>query len=617
MFNGYKIAALCAAKIYEDQWRDLIEGLNTVLTADGWRVFVYASDSDMYFGTPSDKGEASVFGLINYKITDAVLVVENSLFDVNVKNEIYRNCGEKGIPLFAIDNVHEGSVSIRFDYEAGFEDVVRHVIEHHGAKDIHMIAGFRESEFSQVRIETVRRVAAENNVPFGDDRVSYGDFWSLPAIAATERIVESGHIPEAIICANDVMAISVCETLEKHGLHIPDDIIVTGFDGIKEIMFNSPKITSSKCDFVKLGRAAGEAVIRYVSNGIAEDIIINPEVIVTESCGCSDFTNIDAAKQMMALNNMYYRYQSEYRQLQNIAAQASDSDSIDTLEERLRNELFYNMMIFLNSECLDCTLDPHKIAGQDKSGRELCILYDHRCSYKGRDRAFDAEQIIPDPEDIIETGYPLVFTALNNIDVPLGFLCFCYCDIDKTNYLKMGQIRACVNSSVSAYRDMRYQQHLRQRIEELYKYDDLTGLYTRKGFDMEFERIFSGEHGALTLIICDLDGLKYINDTFGHTEGDNAIYRVSQALSEACPNGICSKYGGDELIGLIQGTADEGSIRQTVHESLSRYNETSEKPYTVSASVGVYTSDGSESFSRMFSEADIRMYTEKSAKKRG
>ncbi len=617
MFKGYKIAALCAAKIYEDQWRDLIEGLNNALNEYGWRLFVYATDGDLYFHTRSDKGEASVFELINYNITDAVLVVDNSLYDEEVKDKIYLNCREHDIPTFSVDSRREGSISIRFDYEAGFESVVRHVIEHHGVKDIHMIAGLKDSEFSEVRIDTVRRVASECGVPFDDSRISYGDFWSMPAIAATEKIIESGHIPEAVICANDVMAISVCETLNKHGIRIPEDVIVTGFDGIKEIQFNSPKITSSKCDFIKLGYLAGRTVVRCGADGHTDDAVLKPEVVVSESCGCCDVTSIDAAKRMMTLNNMYYRYQDEYRHLQSIAAGSSGSDTVDMLEERLRNDLFYNMMCVLNSECLDPSVDPLKNVVHDTYGKDLRILYDHRTSYIGKDRSFNTDDVAPDIDGILYCGFPAVFTAINSIDVPLGFLCFYYTDIDKTNYLKMGQIRSCINSSVSAFRDMHYQHFLQKRIEDMYKYDDLTGLYNRKGFDMEFERIMKAPHGELTFVICDLDGLKYINDTFGHTEGDNAIYRVSQALAEACGNGICSKYGGDELIGLIQGRVDEEKIRSMIHENLARYNDTSDRPYKVSASVGAYNSDGNEKFSKMFSEADMRMYSEKSAKKRG
>ena len=147
MFKGYKIAALCAAKIYEDHWCDLIEGLNSVLSANGWRLLIYSTDSDLYYKTRSDDGEASVFDMIDLSITDAVLIAANSLYSDRFKDRIYAGCREQGIPAFTIDNVREGSISIRFDYEAGFEDVVRHMIEHHGVTDIRMIAGLRTRRF--------------------------------------------------------------------------------------------------------------------------------------------------------------------------------------------------------------------------------------------------------------------------------------------------------------------------------------------------------------------------------------------------------------------------------------------------------------------------------------
>ena len=157
---------------------------------------------------------------------------------------------------------------------------------------------------------------------------------------------------------------------------------------------------------------------------------------------------------------------------------------------------------------------------------------------------------------------------------------------------------------------------LRRRAENAYKYDIMTGLFTRNGFYKEFERIVrTGGFDTLTLVLCDLDGLKYINDNFSHIDGDNAITVTARALANACKDALCAKYGGDELLAVITGECDPQRIKADINGYLDRYNAASGKKYKVSASVGIYTAHEEEDFNSMFSKADELMYAEKSKKK--
>jgi GGDEF domain-containing protein len=77
----------------------------------------------------------------------------------------------------------------------------------------------------------------------------------------------------------------------------------------------------------------------------------------------------------------------------------------------------------------------------------------------------------------------------------------------------------------------------------------------------------------------------------------------------ACEGGICSKHGGDELLGAIPGIHDEKKLKAAIEKFIEDYNEASEKPYKVSASIGIYNSEDDISFKKMFS--DIEVYREK------
>ena len=149
--------------------------------------------------------------------------------------------------------------------------------------------------------------------------------------------------------------------------------------------------------------------------------------------------------------------------------------------------------------------------------------------------------------------------------------------------------------------------------------DALTGLYNRRGFCTKYERLLE-ETGnkALAVIMCDLDGLKYINDNFGHEEGDNAIHKTACALKACCPpNAVCTRFGGDEMMAVYPVGENERDVRALFCEYLDKYNAVSGKPYTVAASMGIYIASEGEKpgFEELVKKSDSLMYDEKKRRK--
>ena len=121
----------------------------------------------------------------------------------------------------------------------------------------------------------------------------------------------------------------------------------------------------------------------------------------------------------------------------------------------------------------------------------------------------------------------------------------------------------------------------------------------------------------LTVILTDLDGLKHINDKFGHDEGDNAIRASAHALRDACPEGtLCLRFGGDEMLGVYNGVLDEAALREEFNKKLDGYNASSGKPYKISASLGMYvlTSSDAEDLDELIKKSDKLMYFNKKSK---
>jgi diguanylate cyclase (GGDEF)-like protein len=232
--------------------------------------------------------------------------------------------------------------------------------------------------------------------------------------------------------------------------------------------------------------------------------------------------------------------------------------------------------------------------------------------------SFPVSDIIPHLDEALDRGYPLIFTALNFIDIPLGYVCFHYRNYGIDNYCKIVQNVNSLNNGIGSFRIMRHQQYMTKQFERIAVIDHLTGLYNRNGSQTAFVKMKSElarDGGTLTFILADLDGLKYINDNFGHTEGDNAITAIANAIKHACPeNAICARIGGDEIIAFF----DEPCSEQEIRERMKCYIDSlAEKPYEISASLGLCTASGSEipDFEQLIKASDKLMYNEKRKRK--
>ncbi len=154
--------------------------------------------------------------------------------------------------------------------------------------------------------------------------------------------------------------------------------------------------------------------------------------------------------------------------------------------------------------------------------------------------------------------------------------------------------------------------------------DLLTEIYNRNGFNLYAQSVLEGAKKRghkFALILGDMNNLKYVNDSFGHIEGDFAIKSVADAFRNASSPDCCFRIGGDEFV-LISGdisSADEiDQICADIQEYLKVINDTADKPYSTSVSLGVYFDDADklESVEQAVSFADKKMFEAKEKFKR-
>lgn len=248
--NGRKTIGLFIFSSYEPYQQEICHGVAEQAYAKEYNVAVFNSfgrygDNVEYF-----EGEARIFDLPDYS-KFAGIVLATDTFDIEgAKEKIMEHIrNEARCPVVSLRQAMNGINNILLDERDTMEEIIRHVIEVHKAKDIAFMSGPKDRCDANFRLACFKRIMKEYGYEIGKNRIYYGNFWKNQGDRACDYFSADGKWPEAIICANDNMALSVCDVLCERGIRVPEDIIVTGYDGEEEGKYYQPALTTVEVDF--------------------------------------------------------------------------------------------------------------------------------------------------------------------------------------------------------------------------------------------------------------------------------------------------------------------------------------------------------------------------------
>lgn len=614
MYHGDKVIALCISKAGSERNFEFIKALNDACAGKGFRLFIYHTCSDLYWGTRSEEGEKAVFSLIDFSVVDIVMIFEEAFHDKTAVDRVAALAAGRQVPVVSVGAVRENGISFLFDYAAGFEKIVRHVIEDHGLRDTCFFAGRKGDPHSDQRIGAYKKVLAENGIEFAPERLFYGDYWWRPTQNAVRAMVESGIVPQAVICVNDMTAITVCEELKKYEYAVPGDIAVTGFDGTWEAMSCVPPITTCKCDLeltakhmigVMEGMLAGETAdpVHYVDYAVE----------IYRSCGCDkEPPLINVGERLKKAEDKFNGYQNDERLFYEMQEKIIESDSMAHFVKYLHNLNFENTCIIVNNDCFDESVNPSVRRKEKYFDESVQVLYATDSELSGFPAPLRYDGLLTYLDHLTSPYRPLIFSTLSYLGIPMGVICFGF-RVDIECYCKILQYVMTLNTAIGNYRLIRYLEYVATSVENMSKQDFMTGLYNRKGFYKELPGLVenAGDKNILVASV-DLDGLKNINDRFGHEDGDFAIKAVADAVKQIpFPEKICGRFGGDELVvcAVTEESDAERLLIDSVEHYLSKRNQESGKPFLISASVGVRMFGGGNlDFETALKLSDEKMY---------
>ncbi len=622
MTNSKKLIAFMGAMIDEEKNSNLIREMEKECRNNGYFMLVFGFSETTYFSQDSDNPEMKLIEMAS-KLDLKAIIVHLEFIKSAYLVEAIRDLAKKmQIPLIAMEKATPGCINISMRYVNGFADMVRHVIDVHGCRKINMMAGIKGDHFSDDRIEAYKLVLEENNIPFEESRLYYGDYWDRPARAAIRKMLESGDLPEAIVCANDNMAIAVCDELQKAGYSVPEDVIVTGFDGVKKCLYKSPAISTVEPDYTSEARKLIELIMKNEDRPDADDAVyIDFLLKLRDSCGCKRSEDILSSLDIKELSDSYDDVNWAVTSINQLFSEASHLDSLCKLSNFISEAMWlwqrHFQFVGIDTELLRPEMS-------DLGNEKYTTFFSYRdgeCSCIGK--SYNEDVLFPDFDSFIENCDlgSMVIKLIHAGNRVFGYV------VEGSVHSSNRDIKRCedlgmfLSTSINTVFTNRNLTMMHREIEKISVLDYLTGIFNRRGFFNELHRLIgltANTGRYLTVYSIDMDGLKSINDIYGHAQGDFAISCMAEAIHHVVSrNGICARYGGDEFACAM--ITDEpvnlppDTFRSRIDGYLANRPYVKEKEYVITASIGSATCpiDETLDLEQLIKIADEAMYTDK------
>ncbi len=608
---------------------ETLSGIIELARAEKTDIFSFVNFSVRGNDASTNDGETNIFRLPDMTDFDGVLLFANTFnrqWEIDyLTNSVKRN----NIPCISIEYPIDGIPCISTDNASGMRELVEHMIVDHGCRDILYISGPKDHPEAVERLSAFEEIMDANGVPYSDGNIAYGD-WSKTFIPSIIHgwVDSRGKYPEAIICANDIMAIAVCTYLREKNISIPDEVKVTGYDGIRLAQTLTPPIASVNHEWKIMGCEALGSLLKLI-NGEKQDMSIKlrTKFVPNGSCGCMVNAVIPSEfnKSVKALADNIIEPIDLDSHFRHFYAAVRKADNLDTTSNGFKY-MFEREHILEGNEFKLCLVPEFFTARDNESSLPIigysdememaCFLAEGKQCEKSR---LALKDCIYEASERLRTPGCYIFLPLYSEGRTYGFAMLS----GPLNAANENQYYIWSRHMINALDQVRSNIKLAALWDALKRQsitDQLTGVYNRHGCEQYVFKdmiSFGKEDGESVLFLIDVDKMKYINDRLGHAKGDLSLKLVVQAMKEAIPEELTiSRFGGDEF--LIAGRAE--SLEQTPEEIIfaieKRLAELVEKtgeniPLTVSIGYSLCNPKDIGDIEKTIVIADKNMYSTK------
>lgn len=246
-----------------------------------------------------EKGESNIFKLFNPDKFDGVVFMKDTIQTVGIADEVEKRLHDeyKG-PVIVIEKESEYFESVYTDGYSSVKEIVAHLIEVHGFNKLAFLSGKEWHRHSKQRLAAFKDALTEHGIEPDDNLIVHGDFWYNSGEKCADHLMELEEgLPQAVVCANDAMAIGLCKAFEERGINVPDDIAVVSYDSTEEGQTSPKTITSAIAPTEELGVYAIDYIKSKLDSTEVPEFTISPKMLIGESCGCHETTMPSLSKR--------------------------------------------------------------------------------------------------------------------------------------------------------------------------------------------------------------------------------------------------------------------------------------------------------------------------------
>lgn len=577
MLNGRKTIGIILFDITGYYQQQLVHTLSKTASKHGYNLLTFSAFTIYGSDTKNAAGEYNILHLIPYEQLDALIVCHDTFNSNEAVEELWKLVTERcQAPIISIRKKVNGCYNILVeDTDAIF------------------------------RLEKYKEAMAELGLDCPEEYIFEGNFWKDCALDASKHFMSLKKRPQAIVCANDYMALSLCKELTLQGYSVPQDIAISGFDDVRDAHANVPPLTTCYVSVSDMAKKAMETIDTLLNGKEAPACTFVPtKIIIRNSCGCESSTMKD-----LSLSRMYEVELMEQLINQNahntfVSIALENMTSAEDIGDYLRLEdvpgIARDFYLCLGIHGNGAYPQVKKKApGFAKRSHSIYSLRDLNPIATS---SFETKKLLP-PEAIREEPMAVFFFPIHYLEYNFGYVAATSNGEEAQDTLFHSWL-SLIGNTLENSRIRAKNQALLEKLNMLYHEDFLTKLYNRRGFEQFSEEEFSEakKHNIKTMTLSiDMDNLKYINDVYGHSHGDLALQTIADAMRQACSGcEICARIGGDEFAVFGYDYSEDKAKQYTENflQYLKDFNADSSLPYCVNASFGYTISDPSLSISR-------------------
>ena len=589
-----KLIGICLSQAHTFLKGDFLCELDRAASAAGYGLLVFNSSMDWYWSHHGGNVTGCVYDMIRYDLLSALVILHGNLYDTEQMERMIHCARAAKIPVLYLGGRHPLCESVIDDYEETYKDLIRHLVRDHGVRDSFYIAGLKDEDNSRLRLRCWQEVMEEFGLPCGPENFAYGNYLDTVALQILHSLIaERDRLPRAIICANDSMAAAVSDALRQSGRRVPEDVIVTGFDGTPFSYLARPQLTTCSCNNADLARIVMDRILAFdPGRELPEEQPVfthRYSMVLSESCGCKGivherFNPVYTLRQAdMLFNHENTLYYAVDRML--------DEKDLYGFLGRIGEMLLPDSALYLNRNLLETNPDiDHMLTHPEE---ELLMIPHCEADVTPALRKVYLRDM-PLPSDA-RTGTTIINIVHSDVRV-CGYYAVHTDDLPGDAQL-IKRLSDILNLVASVQLGRMRQQQLVARLENNLYMDSIAGLSNLKGLTRWYDQYIAQENARSRVLSVSVYGLprySWIYETYGMAETEEAVRIVTRALLTSNPEALHIARISEDLFAVIDAPADEAILSAMIvrngtlfFRQIEQYNSGTSKPYFLEVSSGV------------------------------